>query len=489
MTYAKRRIQICACVRPRRRAMASTPQPGLDAEAAPPSVEAVREATRAVLPLVDLETVKEREVVAMVEQRLGAMVADAEPLRAAVQDEIDRCLLQDDELLMATRAPAPPAGVAAGAAAGAAAAPSVGSGGEPKRKGKPKRKRAGGLDGFVVDDDEDDEDYLGEDDDEDDEDDDGPRATKNTQKTQRPNAVAARRYTKAEWRDARHDWSAPAPTPRADANEPFAPNTETPTGGARAPGAPPIAKVTDDKILSALASVCERDGAPGATAKALASVLTIPKSEVNKALYRLERAGEAKKSADPAGGAPAWTPVHPARANEGANGRTSVATFGGPSESKKETEGPNPAVQNSAARVDGEVCALSETRRVSVGEYRGAKHVSLREFYCKNGIWLPGKKGINLSVEQWVGLKAAAAAVTARLRSNETGDVVVAELGKHRRVTVGFFRGAATVGVREFYEKNGEMFPGFRGLNMSKEQWDVLVAHVEAVDEALRRAS
>lgn len=465
--------------------MAATPQPGLDAEAAPPSVEAVREATRAVLPLVDLETVKEREVVAMVEQRLGAMVADAEPLRAAVQDEIDRCLLQDDELLMATRAPAPPAGAASGAAAGAAAAPSVGSGGEPKRKGKPKRKRAGGLDGFVVDDDEDDEDYLGEDDDEDDEDDDGPRATKNTQKTQRPNAVAARRYTKAEWREARHDWSAPAPTPRADANEPFAPNTETPTGGA-----PPIAKVTDDKIISALASVCERDGAPGATAKALASVLTIPKSEVNKALYRLERAGEAKKSADPAGGAPAWTPVHPARANAGANDGPSVATFGGPSESKKETEEPNPAVQKSAAlSVDGEVCALSETRRVSVGEYRGAKHVSLREFYCKDGIWLPGKKGINLSVEQWVGLKAAAAAVTARLRSNETGDVVVAELGKSRRVTVGSFRGAATVGVREFYEKNGETLPGFRGLNMSKEQWDVLVAHVEAVDEALRRAS
>jgi hypothetical protein len=307
--------------------MAATPQPGLDADAAPPSVEAVREATRAVLPLVDLETVKEREVVAMVEQRLGAMVADAEPLRAAVQDEIDRCLLQDDELLMATRAPAPPAGVAAGAAA----APSVGSGGEPKRKGKPKRKRAGSLDGFVVDDDEDDEDYLGEDDDEDDEDDDGPRATKNTQKTQRPNAVAVRRYTKAEWREARHDWSAPAPTPRADANEPFAPNTETPTGGTG--GAPPIAKVTDDKILSALASVCERDGAPGATAKALASVLTIPKSEVNKALYRLERAGEAKKSADPAGGAPAWTPVHPARANGVSNDRPSVATFGGPSES------------------------------------------------------------------------------------------------------------------------------------------------------------
>jgi hypothetical protein len=124
-----------------------------------------------------------------------------------------------------------------------------------------------------------------------------------------------------------------------------------------------------------------------------------------------------------------------------------------------------------------------------VGEYRGLRHVSLREFYCKDGSWLPGKKGINLSVEQWVLLKAAAAAVTKRLQSGETTDLIVAELGKNRRVTVGSFRGAATVGVREFYEKNGEMLPGFRGLNMSKEQWDVLVAHVQAVDEALERAS
>ena len=97
--------------------MVATSLPGSDAEAAPPSVEAVREATRAVLPLVDLETVKEREVVAMVEQRLGAMVADTEPLRSAVQDEIDRCLLQDDELLMPSGASAPSAGGAAGSPA------------------------------------------------------------------------------------------------------------------------------------------------------------------------------------------------------------------------------------------------------------------------------------------------------------------------------------------------------------------------------------
>ena len=137
--------------------------------------------------------------------------------------------------------------------------------------------------------------------------------------------------------------------------------------------------------------------------------------------------------------------------------------------------------------VAGEVCALSESKRVTVGEYRGRKHVSLREFYCKDGAWLPGKKGINLSVEQWRGLKAAAPRVTARLRSGETSACVVAELGDGRRVTCGAFRGAVTVGVREYYEKNGEMLPGLRGLNMSAQQWDVFAARVEAIDAAIDR--
>ena len=267
--------------------MVATSLPGSDAEAAPPSVEAVREATRAVLPLVDLETVKEREVVAMVEQRLGAMVADTEPLRSAVQDEIDRCLLQDDELLVASGGPAPSTGGAAGA----------GSGGGPKKKAGPKRKRAGGLDGFVVDDDEDDEDYREEDEDEDEDEDDRGARVRPGAKQQA--ATAARRYTKAEWRAARHDWSAPAPNPDANVLN----------ANASRATAPPIAAITDEKVHAALSSVVLSGQNPTpATAKALASFLKAPKSDVNKALYRLEKAGKATKTtAD--GGAPVWTPV------------------------------------------------------------------------------------------------------------------------------------------------------------------------------------
>ena len=262
--------------------MVATSLPGSDAEAAPPSVEAVREATRAVLPLVDLETVKEREVVAMVEQRLGAMVADTEPLRSAVQDEIDRCLLQDDELLVASGGPAPSTGGAAGA----------GSGGGPKKKAGPKRKRAGGLDGFVVDDDEDDEDYREEEDEDEDEDDRGTRARPGAKQRA---ATAARRYTKAEWRAARHDWSVPAPNP--DANVLNANVLNANASRATAPPiAPPIAAITDEKVHASLSSlVLSGQNPTPATAKALASFLKAPKSDVNKALYRLEKAGRRPK--------------------------------------------------------------------------------------------------------------------------------------------------------------------------------------------------
>ena len=463
--------------------MVATSLPGSDAEAAPPSVEAVREATRAVLPLVDLETVKEREVVAMVEQRLGAMVADTEPLRSAVQDEIDRCLLRDDELLVASGGPAPSTGGAAGA----------GSGGGPKKKAGPKRKRAGGLDGFVVDDDEDDEDYREEDEDEDEDEDDRGARVRPGAKQQA--ATAARRYTKAEWRAARHDWSAPAPNPDANVLNANVLNAT----------APPIAAITDEKVHAALSSVVLSGQNPTpATAKALASFLKAPKSDVNKALYRLEKAGKATKTtAD--GGAPVWTPVGtisdtrggaetrdpsgpPARSSERATNdvpaNASVPPGSANPPNPKPLPGRTEPTVNDGASFS---LALSETRRVSVGEYRGRKHVSLREFYLKDGAWLPGKKGINLSVEQWRSLKTAAPRVTARLRSGETPTETdtVAELGGRRRVTCGAFRGAATVGVREYYEKNGEMLPGFRGLNMSAEQWDTLNAHIEAIDRAI----
>jgi Transcriptional Coactivator p15 (PC4) len=39
-------------------------------------------------------------------------------------------------------------------------------------------------------------------------------------------------------------------------------------------------------------------------------------------------------------------------------------------------------------------------KHVSVGEFKGTKNIGLREYYEKDGL-RPGKKGINLTVEQF----------------------------------------------------------------------------------------
>lgn len=46
-------------------------------------------------------------------------------------------------------------------------------------------------------------------------------------------------------------------------------------------------------------------------------------------------------------------------------------------------------------------------KHVSVGEFKGTKNVGLREYYEKDGL-RPGKKGINLTVEQFNSLVAHA---------------------------------------------------------------------------------
>ena len=230
--------------------------PPATASPPPPSaelVELVRDATRRVLPMVDIETVTEREVVGMVEHRMGVLVAGDETLRSAVQGEIDAFLLRrDDPATEAERAPPNPAA-------------------------KRKRRKSPPLAGFVVPDDASDGDEEWDaaeeaDLEEEEEDDAAPRRRADKTKTPPPGANARTAAARAKW-----SYPRPGPGPAA------------PAAAARASAAP-AARPLGDRVASSL-------GAGGRTAKDLARVLKANKSDVNKALYKLSPPVAAKADA------------------------------------------------------------------------------------------------------------------------------------------------------------------------------------------------
>jgi hypothetical protein len=220
----------------------------------------------------------------------------------------------------------------------------------------------------------------------------------------------------------------------------------------------------------------------GSTAKEIGSFLTLPKSDVNKALYRLEKSGRTKVNPGDGSGAPKWTAAAGAAAAAAAVAAGGGGGGGGGGSAVVAAAAVPAAAAGGAggdAAVDGQVCALSRTRRCTVSDYRGKKYVGLREYYEKDGKWLPGKKvglyklplslkaagfnpctlqqcdilaskfafkcnlyrynmGISLAREQWSALKEKIGDINEKVAAAEAAgkeaeDVVVCELAAMRR--------------------------------------------------------
>lgn len=48
------------------------------------------------------------------------------------------------------------------------------------------------------------------------------------------------------------------------------------------------------------------------------------------------------------------------------------------------------------------------------------------------------------------------------------------------------FKGKVYVDIREFYEKNGDLLPGKKGISMTPEQWRKLISLSDEVNETLK---
>jgi hypothetical protein len=64
-------------------------------------------------------------------------------------------------------------------------------------------------------------------------------------------------------------------------------------------------------------------------------------------------------------------------------------------------------------------------------------------------------------------------------------DHLVKRLSKSKVLKVRAFKGKTYVDFREYYEKDGKLLPGKKGLMLNEEEWKQVRASVAAIDKAI----
>lgn len=68
-----------------------------------------------------------------------------------------------------------------------------------------------------------------------------------------------------------------------------------------------------------------------------------------------------------------------------------------------------------------------------------------------------------------------------------SGDENGYSLGKMRFVNLSEFKGKWYVNIREYYNADGELKPGKKGIMLTMEQWQKLKEHISDVDEDIKK--
>ena len=80
---------------------------------------------------------------------------------------------------------------------------------------------------------------------------------------------------------------------------------------------------------------------------------------------------------------------------------------------------------------------------------------------------------------------ASASAVKGTIHSNASDDGKFF-LGKMKYVSVRSFKNMVLVDIREYYEKDGELKPGKKGISLQAAQWNLLKENMNEIDEKIQ---
>ena len=70
-----------------------------------------------------------------------------------------------------------------------------------------------------------------------------------------------------------------------------------------------------------------------------------------------------------------------------------------------------------------------------------------------------------------------------------TKDEIIIHLDNKKRLTISKFKGRLFVNIREYYDDNGTMKPGKKGITLSKECWKRICENISDINEAIDNMS